>query len=293
MQLQRSESRDFSPLLYTDVLQILQVSGMSLGNMDFQLPPKIFYWVQVWRLARPVKDAEMLLMEPRLGCASCVFWVVVMLENPATIHLQCSYWGKEVVGQSLTIHSPMHPPLNTVQSSCPLCRKISPKNDVSTSTFTGEMVFLSSYSSFVFIQPRQVEFRPKSAIFVSSDHMTFSQSSSGSSRWTLANFRQAWTCTGWSRGTLCAQQDFNPWWCSVSDVLVMVFFADCGPNSLQVIYQVLPCSSGLIPHLPHNHWCPTRWDLPWSPKPRETDRRLELLPFLIIVPTAVAFPPSC
>ena len=56
-------SKDFGPLLHMDLLQILQVSGLSLCNMDFQLPPKIFYWFQLWRLARPLQDIEMLLTE--------------------------------------------------------------------------------------------------------------------------------------------------------------------------------------------------------------------------------------
>jgi len=106
-------------------------------NTDFQLPPKIFYWVQVWRLARPLQDLDMLLMEPLHTCPGCVFQVIVMLDGPATTHHQCSYRGKEVVGQNLTIHGPIHPPLNTVQSSCPLCRKASLKNDVSTSMLHG------------------------------------------------------------------------------------------------------------------------------------------------------------
>jgi len=83
--------RDFGSLLHIDLLQILQVSGLSLGNTDFQPPPKIVYWVQVWRLARPLQDLEMLLTEPHLSYPRCVFWVVVMLEEPATTHLQCSY----------------------------------------------------------------------------------------------------------------------------------------------------------------------------------------------------------
>ncbi len=53
---------------------------------------------------------------------------------------------------------------------------------------------------FFLLQTRQVEFLPKSSILVSSDHMTFSQSSSGSSKCSLANFRRVWTCTGLSRG---------------------------------------------------------------------------------------------
>jgi len=43
------------------------------------------------------------------------------------------------------------------------------------------MVFLGCYSALFFLQTRRVEFLPKSCILVSSDHMKFSQSSSGSS----------------------------------------------------------------------------------------------------------------
>ncbi len=125
-------SRDFGPLLHTGLLQFFQVLGLSLGNTEFQLPHYIFYWVQVWRLARPLQDLEMLLMKTLLSCPCCVRGVIIMLEDPATTHFQCSYWGKEVVGQNLTIYGPIHPPLNTVQSSCPLCRKAPPKHDVST-----------------------------------------------------------------------------------------------------------------------------------------------------------------
>ncbi len=77
--------------------------------------------------------------------------------------------------------------------------------------FTVGMVFFGCNSAFFLLQTRQVEFLPKSYILVSSDHMTFSQSSSGSSKCSLANFRRAWTCTGLSRGTRLALQDLSPW----------------------------------------------------------------------------------
>ncbi|MED6259165.1 hypothetical protein ATANTOWER_017994 [Ataeniobius toweri] len=73
------------------------------------------------------------------------------------------------------------------------------------------------FGSF-FLQAWQVEFIPKSSISVSSDHMTFSHSSSGSSRWSLVNFRRAWTCDGLSRETLRELQDFNLWGRSVSSL---------------------------------------------------------------------------
>ncbi len=137
-----------------------------------------------------------------------------MLEDPATTHLQCPCWWKEVVAQNLTIHGPIHPPLNTVQSSCPLCLKAPQSMMFPPPCVTVGMMFLGLYSSF-FLQTRRVEFIPISYILVSSDHMTFSHASSGSSRWSLANLSLAWTCAGLSRGTLRALQDFNPWRCSV------------------------------------------------------------------------------
>uniref|UniRef100_A0A4W5MLZ5 Protein kinase domain-containing protein n=1 Tax=Hucho hucho TaxID=62062 RepID=A0A4W5MLZ5_9TELE len=57
--------------------------------------------------------------------------------------------------------------------------------------FTVGMVFFGCNSAFFVLQTRRVEFLPKSSILVSSDHMTFSQSSSGSSKCSLANFRRA------------------------------------------------------------------------------------------------------
>ncbi len=92
--------------------------------------------------------------------------------------------------------------------------------------FTCGMVFFGCNSAFFLLQTQQVEFLPKSYILVSSDHITFSQSSSGSSKCSLANFRQAWTCTGLSRGTRLALQDLSPWRRSV---LLMVAFVTLVP----------------------------------------------------------------
>ncbi len=92
--------------------------------------------------------------------------------------------------------------------------------------FAVGMVFFGCNSAFFLLQTRQVEFLPKSYILVSSDHMTFSQSSSGSSKCSLANFRRAWTCTGLSRGTRLALQDLSPWRRSV---LLMVAFVTLVP----------------------------------------------------------------
>ncbi len=74
----------------------------------------------------------MLLTKPLLRCPGGVFGIIVMLKDPATFHLQCPCWWKEVFTQNLTIHGPIHSFLYTDQSSWSLCRKTAPKHDVST-----------------------------------------------------------------------------------------------------------------------------------------------------------------
>lgn len=73
--------------------------------------------------------------------------------------------------------------------------------------------------------------------YCNTDHMTFFQLSSGSSRWSLANFRRAWTCADWSRGTFPTLLDFNPWQCCVFLLLIVTFVTEF-PSSLQVIDQI-------------------------------------------------------
>ncbi len=225
----------------------------------------------------------MLLTEPLLSCPRCVFGVIVMLEDPATTHLQCSYWGKEVVGQNLAIH----PPLNTVQSSCPLCRKAPSKHDVSTLMLHGWDGVLGIV--LILLPPNTASgVYTKSSILVSSDYMTFSHASSGSCRWSLANFRRGWTCAGLSRGP-CALQDFNPWRCSVLlmvtvETVVPALFRSLTRSSRVVLgwyltfLRIIDAPRGEI-----LHGAPVRG-------------RLTVIlnfHFLIIAPTVVAFSPSC
>ena len=150
-----------------------------------------------------------------------------MLEDPSTTHFQCSHWGKEVVTQNVLVHGPIHPLLDTVKSSCPLSWETPPKHKVSTSMLhSGDGVL----GVVLFLQTQRVELMPNGSILVSSDHIIFSLAFSGSSRCSLANFRWACTCAFFSRGTLRAQQDFNPSRCSV---LRMVLFVTVAPTAFR------------------------------------------------------------
>ncbi len=154
----------------------------------------------------------------------CV-WDHCHAERPSHVSSSMPLLMEEVFTQNLTIHGPIHSFLYTDQSSWSLCRKTASKYDVSTPMLHSRYGVLSMQLSILSPQT-QVEFLPKSSILVSSDHMTFSKSSSGSSKCSLANFRRAWTCTGLSRGTRLALQDLSPWRRSV---LLMVAFVTLVP----------------------------------------------------------------
>ena len=123
----------------------------------------------------------------------------------------------------------IHPPLDTVKLSFPL-EKHPQSIRFPPPCFTVGMVFLGLYSAFLFLQTRRVQLMPNCSFLVSSDHITYSQTSSGSSRCSLANFRQACTCAFFSRETLCEQQDFNPSRCRV---LLMVLFVIVVPTAFR------------------------------------------------------------
>ncbi len=156
--------------------------------------------------------------------------------------------------------------------------------------FTVGMVFFGCNSAFFLLQTRQVEFLPKSSILVSPDHMTFSQSSSGSSKCSLANFRRAWTCTGLSRGTRLALQDLSPWRRSV---LLMVAFVTLVPalcrsftrSSRVVLWFLLTVLVIIL----------TPWGeiLRGAPDRGRLSVVLYVFHFLIIAPTVDFFTPSC
>ncbi len=110
---------DFVTLLFADSLQVIKVSRPTFGNSNLQLPLQIFYGIKVWRLARPLQDLNVLLLEPLLCCLGHVFWVIVMLEYPYTTNFHCP--GPDVplmrCPLSRRIFPIMFPPLCFIQFS--------------------------------------------------------------------------------------------------------------------------------------------------------------------------------
>ncbi len=191
----------------------------------------------------------------------------------------------EVVAQNLAIHGP-HP--SSPQYGAVIlspCRKAPPKHDVSPTMLHGWDGVLGIV--LILLPPNTASgVYTKSSIVVSSDHMNFSHASSGSSRWSLANFRRAWTCAGLSRGTLRVLQDFNPWRCSV---LLMVTVETVVP----ALFRSLTRSSRVV-----LGWSLTFLRIIDTPRGKivygapvrgRLTVILNFFHFLIIAPTVVAF----
>ncbi len=130
----------------------------------------------------------------------------------------------------------------------------------------------------------------KKFYFVSSDHMTFSQSSSGSSKCSLANFRWAWTCTGLSRGTRLALQDLSPWRRSV---LLMVAFVTLVPALCRSFTRSPRVVLGFLLTVLVIILTPRGEILRGAPDRGRLSVVLYVFHFLIIAPTVDLFTPSC
>ncbi len=111
--------RDFVPLLFAGPLQVIKVSRLMFGNLNLQLPPQMFYGIMVWRLARPLQDLNVLLLEPLLCCLGLMFWDIDMLEYPSMTLFQCP-------GPDRT-WPPSNDPLMQCSFPVPLAKKNTPK----------------------------------------------------------------------------------------------------------------------------------------------------------------------
>ena len=233
----------------------------------------------------------MLLTKPLLRCPGGVFGIIVMLKDPATFHLQCPCWWKEVFTQNLTIHGPIHSFLYTDQSSWSLCRKTAPKHDVSTP-------MLHSRYGVLWMQ-LSILCPPNTTSWVFTKKLYFGFI------WpydilpiffwiiqicSLANFRRAWTCTGLSRGTHLALQDLSPWRRSV---LLMVGFVTLVPALCRSFTRSPRVVLGFLLTVLVIILTPRGEILRGAPDRGRLSVVLYVFHFLIIAPTVDFFKPSC
>ncbi len=185
-------SRDFGPLLHTGLLQIFQVLGRFSSLHRFSIGFRSGDWLGHSRTLKCFLQRHFLVaLAVCLGSLSC--WKT----QPRPIFNALTE-GRRLLAKILLCMALTILPSIRCSRPVPFAEKHPQSMMFPPPCFTVGMV-LGLYSSF-FLQTRRVEFIPKSSILVSSDHMNFTHACSGSSRWSFANFRRAWTCAGLSRG---------------------------------------------------------------------------------------------
>ena len=57
-------------------------------DSPLQVTPQISIWIQVWALAGPFHNFNLLLVKPFFCWFGCILWIVVMLKGKIPLHLQ-------------------------------------------------------------------------------------------------------------------------------------------------------------------------------------------------------------
>ncbi len=97
----------FVPLFFADPLEVFKVSRLTFGKSNLQLPPHIFYGIKVWRLARPLQDLNVLLLEPLLCCLGPSVLGHWNTHPRPIFNAQCPGWPHSL---ALMVHGPIHRP---------------------------------------------------------------------------------------------------------------------------------------------------------------------------------------
>ncbi len=66
-------------------------------HSPLQLTPQVFNWVEVWGLRWPWEELDFVSAEPFLCRFRHLFWIIILLKDPMTTHLQLSGRGHQIL----------------------------------------------------------------------------------------------------------------------------------------------------------------------------------------------------
>ncbi len=249
--LQRSDVSCSWPHISGGILShsSLQILSESLRFRGWQLATRTFHSLD--RLSMGLRSRDWLDHSKTLMCFFLSHSFVALAVCLGSLSCWNTHPRPILNALALTVHGPAHRPFDVVQLSCPFSRKAPPKQNVSTSMFNGGDGDLGVIDS---IPPP-----PNTASWVDAKELNF---------WSqlLANFRRACTCVFLSRGTLRELQDFS---LSRHSVLPIVFLLTMVPAALRSLTRSSSVVLGWFRS--HDTWNSMRWDLAWSPSPREIE----------------------
>ena len=98
--------RDF-PYFHESITQLLQICRLHIhdANLPFHHIPKVFYWIEIWWLWRPLEYSELIVMfkKPVWDDLSFVTWHVILLEVAIRRWVHCGHKGMDIVSNNTQV----------------------------------------------------------------------------------------------------------------------------------------------------------------------------------------------
>ncbi len=120
------------PLFQAVGLQLIQVLGLSSTDPSFELSPQILDGVEIWGLAGPLQQVNVVVPKPCLDDFGCVFGVIVLLEDKAPAQMELPRWLEEVLLKNLLIQRSIPGPPDADETARAMGREASPQHDAAT-----------------------------------------------------------------------------------------------------------------------------------------------------------------
>ena len=126
----------------------LRFDGCLLQTASFSSFHRMFDKIQIRTHRRPLQNNPMFCCYPFLGAFSCVFWVIILLEDPwPATETELSDTGQYVSLQNTLIVLRFHCALHRFKAPCARCSKAAPNHNQASSIFhcRYDVIFFESF----------------------------------------------------------------------------------------------------------------------------------------------------
>ena len=110
---------EFLPLFLAYLLKICKVGWGASVNSNLQVFQQILNGIQVWALARPLKDFHILVLKPFQCCPGCMLGVIVLLEHKSSLQSEVFCFLQQVLLKDLPVFGSIHCSLHLYKSPSP------------------------------------------------------------------------------------------------------------------------------------------------------------------------------
>ena len=104
-------------------------------KLEFEMMPEVFNGIQIWRLGRPFKYLNVVVLKPLLCLVGGVFGVIVLLKDPLILwYVQLFKAFHHSIIQNLIVLVSIHLPLHLYELPHPILTRRAPYHEIVASS---------------------------------------------------------------------------------------------------------------------------------------------------------------